>query len=75
MLARISHQTPSPGHILLGRMSWPGKEESAIRPEAYCMSLPSVVFDLRQLGLSIEDRIVGSDAVQGATYGVAAGWW
>ena len=39
------------------------------------MSLPSVGFGLRQLGLSIEDRIVGSDAVQGATYGAAAGGW
>ncbi len=27
--------------------------------------LPSVGFGLRQLGLSVEDRIVGSDAVQG----------
>ncbi len=39
------------------------------------MSLPSVGFGLRQLGLSVEDRIGGSDADQGATYGAAAGRW
>ncbi len=51
----------SPHTVARCRRSWPGKEESAIRPEA-CF-------------LHVEDRIVGSDAVQGATYGAGAGGW
>ncbi len=43
------------------RRSWSGKEESVIRPEL--------------CSLHSEDRIDGSDAVQGATYGAAAGRW
>ncbi len=54
-----------PDTALRCRRSWSGKEESAIRPAP------------RSGGcfLHIEDRIVGSDAVQGATYGAAAGGW
>ncbi len=69
----------SPDTALRCRRSWSGKEESVIRPAprsgGYCMFLPSVGVGLRQLGLSMEDRIVGSDAVQGATYGAVAGGW
>ncbi len=56
----------SPPSIPPRGRTWPGKEESAIRPAprsgGYCMFLPSVGFGLRQLGLSVEDRIGGSDA-------------
>ena len=51
----------SPDAVARCRRSCPGKEEPSIRPEA-CL-------------LHIEDRIGGSDAVQGATYGAAAGGW
>ena len=65
----------SPPSIPPRGRKWSGKEESAIRPELYCIFLPSVGFGLRQLGLTSEDRIGGSDADQGATYGAAAGGW
>ncbi len=51
----------SPDTVARRRRSWSGKEESAIRPEP-CF-------------LHGEDRIVSSDAVQGATYGAVAGGW
>ncbi len=51
----------SPDTVARCRRSCPGKEETPIRPEL-CF-------------LHSEDRIGGSDAVQGATYGAGAGGW
>ena len=59
-LARISHQTPSRGAEVVAWQGRDGDPTSAAK---------------RWVLLHIEDRIVGSDAVQGATYGAAAGGW